>query len=251
MSFRVIPCLLLQNGGLVKTVKFKNPTYIGDPINAVKIFNDKEVDELILLDITATSEGQGPNYKLIQNIVSEAFMPIGYGGGVGRIEDVQRLLSLGIEKVGINSSAAENPAFVSQAAELAGSQSVVVSMDVKKGFLGRYEVWTRGGRKKTSFEPVGFAKLMQQHGAGELLLTSIDRDGTMAGYDLELIRKVASAVTIPVIACGGAGKMSDFSSAINDAGASAVSAGSLFVFHGPHRAVLISYPRPGGADGHE
>lgn len=246
-SYRIIPCLLLEHGNLVKTLKFKDPKYIGDPINAVKIFNDKGVDELILLDTTVTIDGTRPNLKQIADIVSEAFMPIGYGGGINDIDDIQQLLALGIEKISLNSIAAEDPGFVSKAAELAGSQSVVVSMDVKKGFLGKYEVWTRGGSKKTSFEPVAFAKLMEQHGAGEIFLNSIDRDGTMSGYDLALIRKVASAVKIPVIACGGAGQVSDFDSAITEGGASAVAAGSMFVFHGPHRAVLISYPVQQGA----
>ena len=241
-SYRIIPCLLLEHGNLVKTVKFKDPKYIGDPINAVKIFNDKGVDELIMLDTTATIDGTRPNLKKIADIVSEAFMPIGYGGGINDIDDIQQLLALGIEKISLNSVAAENPGFVSKAAELAGSQSIVVSIEVKKGFLGKYEVWTHSGRDKTSFEPVAFAKLMEQHGAGEIFLNSIDRDGTMSGYDLALVQKVASAVKIPIIACGGAGQVSDFESAITEAGASAVAAGSLFVFHGPHRAVLISYP---------
>ena len=239
---RVIPSLLLKNRGLVKTIKFKDPTYLGDPTNVVKIFNDKEVDELVFLDISATVERRKPNFKYIAEIATECFMPFGYGGGIRDLEDVKTILGLGVEKAIINSYAVENPAFISRAADFAGSQSVVVSIDVKKSRLGKYEVYTLSGKRGTGLDPVGFAVEMERRGAGELLLNSIDRDGTMQGYDIELIKRVAEAVRIPVVACGGAGKLQDLADAVKVGGASAASAGSIFVFQGRHRAVLISYP---------
>lgn len=239
---RAIPCLLLRNRGLVKTVRFKNPTYLGDPINIVRIFNDKEVDELIFLDITATVENREPPFKLISEIASECFMPLCYGGGVRSLEDIKEILSLGVEKVSINSYAVENPSFIRAAADLFGSQSIVVSIDVKKSFFGKYEVFTQSGQKATGLDPVRFAVEMEQMGAGELLLNSIDRDGTMQGYDIELIKRVAESVNIPLIACGGARTVNDLADAVKKGGASAVAAGSMFVFYGPHRAVLINFP---------
>jgi len=234
--------LLLRNLGLVKTVKFKNPTYLGDPINIVKIFNDKEVDELMFLDIMATVENKRPPFKLLEKVASEAFMPLGYGGGIRMLEDVKTIIGLGIEKLVINSYAVENPAFIRKVADFAGSSSVVVSMDVKKNRWGKYEVFTHSGRKATGLDPVKFAVEMAKIGAGELFLNSIDRDGTMQGYDLALTTRVASAVNIPVVACGGAHTVQDLEAAVKQGGASAAGAGSMFVFQGPHRAVLISYP---------
>jgi cyclase len=242
LKTRVIPCLLLKNEGLVKTVKFKNPKYVGDPINAVKIFNDKEVDELIFLDITATVEQRKPPIKLISEIATECFMPFCYGGGITTIEDIAELFKLGVEKVAINTQAVENPSLIKEAAERFGNQSIVVSIDVKKNMFGKYRVLTHGGRKATKCDPVDFAVRMQELGAGELFLNSIDRDGTRQGYDLELIRKVSESVNIPIIACGGADSLDDFADAIKQGGASAVSAGSMFVFQGQYRAVLITYP---------
>lgn len=239
---RVIPALLLQGQALVKTVKFKDPIYLGDPINIVRIFNDKEVDELVFLDITATNENRGPLFEMLANITSECFMPLGYGGGIRSMDDVQKLLSIGIEKVILNASAVENPALVRTVADYAGSSSVVISMDVKKNFLGKYETYTRSGKKSTGLDPVKHAVEMEKQGAGELFINSIDRDGTMQGYDVDLIKRVADAVSIPVVACGGAGKLQDLADAINIGGASAAAAGSLFVFQGPLRGVLISYP---------
>jgi cyclase len=239
---RVIPCLLLRNGGLVKTVRFGDSTYVGDPINAVRIFNDKEVDELMFLDIGATRAGSGPNLDVLADIASEAFMPFGYGGGVRTIADVRRILATGVEKVVINSAAAGNPELVSAAADLVGSASIVVSIDVKRSWLGGYSVFVNGGTTNTHREPVEYARAVAKLGAGEILLNSIDRDGTMQGYDLELIRRVSSAVSVPVVAVGGAGRLEDFASAVAS-GASAVAAGSMFVFHGKHRAVLITYPQ--------
>jgi cyclase len=241
---RVIPCLLLKNKGLVKTVKFKDPKYLGDPINVVRIFNDKEVDELIFLDITATVENRKPPFKLLSEIASECFMPLGYGGGIRTLDDIREILSLGVEKVAVNSYAVENPSFIRAAADLVGSQSIVVSVDVKKSLFGKYEVMTHSGKKATGLDPVKFAVEMEQMGAGELLLNSIDRDGTMQGYDLDLVKRVSAAVTIPVVACGGARTVSDLADAVKKGEASAVAAGSMFVFHGPHRAVLINFPTP-------
>lgn len=242
MRPRVIPVLLLRNRGLVKTVRFKDPTYLGDPINVVKIFNDKEVDELVFLDITATIEGRRPPFDYLREIASECFMPLGYGGGVRTLEDINTILGVGIEKVSVNSHAVENPTFVRQAADQVGSQSVVVSIDVKKNLLGRYQVATQGGRRATPLDPVRFAVQMAEMGAGEILLNSVDRDGTLQGYDIELIKKVAHSVDIPVVACGGAATIDDLAIAVRDGGASAAAAGSMFVFQGKHRAVLISYP---------
>jgi cyclase len=238
---RVIPALLLKGQGLVKTVKFKDPKYLGDPINIVKIFNDKEVDELIFLDITATNQKRRPPFEMLGKITSECFMPLGYGGGIRGLEDVKTLLGIGIEKVILNTIAAETPTFVTEVAEYAGSQAVVVSMDVKKGLLGKYEVLTHSGKTGTGLDPVRHALEMEKRGAGELFVNSIDRDGTMQGYDLELVRRVAGAVNIPVVACGGAGNVQHLAEAIQG-GASAAAAGSLFVFQGPLRGVLISYP---------
>ena len=241
---RVIPALLLKGQGLVKTVKFKEPKYLGDPINIVRIFNDKEVDELVLLDITATPEKRGPQFDLLKNIAGEAFIPLAYGGGIRSMEDVKKLLSIGIEKLIMNTSAVETPSLVREVADHAGSQAAVVSMDVKKGLLGKYEVLTHCGQKKTGLDPVKHAVEMERMGVGEILINSIDRDGTMQGYDLDLVRKVADAVSVPVVACGGAGNLSHVSEVIKQGHASAAAAGSIFVFQGPLRGVLISYPTP-------
>lgn len=239
---RVIPILLLKDKGLYKTVKFRDPKYIGDPINAVKIFNDKEVDELCFLDITATNENKEPNYKVISEIAGECFMPLSYGGGVKTIDQARKLFSIGIEKIILNSSVHSNPMLVNELSFHYGAQSVVVCIDVKKNFFGKYEVYTHSGKKNTGKDPLIFALEMQKRGAGEIIINSIDRDGTMAGYDIELISKIANKLDVPLVACGGASCIEDFSNVINNGHASAVAAGSLFVFHGKHRAVLISYP---------
>ena len=242
LTTRVIPCLLLRKAALVKTIKFKDASYVGDPINAIKIYNEKEVDELIFLDITATIDKRKPPFKIISEIASECFMPVAYGGGVQSLEDVKEIFSLGIEKVSLNSYAVENPDFVRTVADKFGNQAVVVSIDVKKTMWGSYRVYTHGGRKATNFDPVQLAVQMEQQGAGEILLTSIDRDGTMTGYDVDLTKKVTSAVSIPVIACGGAGKVEDFGVVVKQGGASGVAAGSMVVYHGRNRAVLINFP---------
>ena len=238
---RVIPILLLRRGGLVKTVKFADAKYVGDPINAVRIFNEKEVDEICFLDIEATRSGTGPNFALLEDIASEAFMPFGYGGGVTTVEQVRRLFGLGVEKVILNTAAARTPELIEASAALAGSSSVVVSIDVHKGWLGKYGVRVAAGTEDIKKDPVTFAREAERRGAGEILLNSIDRDGTQEGYDLELIASVSHAVSIPVVAAGGAGTLAHLREAAA-AGASAVAAGSLFVFHGKHRAVLIRYP---------
>ncbi len=240
---RVIPCLLLKDGGLVKTTRFDEPVYLGDPVNIVKLFNDMEVDELGLLDIAASAPGGGPAFDLLQSIADEAFMPLSYGGGIVGLDQVRRILGIGYEKVVIGLAAAGNPRLVEDAARAVGNQSIVVSIDARRGPSGGYEVFVRSGRESTRKDPAAYAREMEQRGAGEILLTAIDRDGTMAGYDLELIRRVSDAVRIPVIASGGAGKVSDFAAAIRTGGASAVAAGSLFVFYGRRRAVLVNFPR--------
>lgn len=228
--------------GLVKTVRFKEPKYIGDPVNAIRIFNTKEVDELILLDIKATIEHRRPPFELIEQIAGECFMPLAYGGGISNIEDIRTLFSLGVEKVILNTSAITNPNLVASAADLYGNQSIVVAVDVHRSLFGKYEVLTHCGQKLSGLEPVQLAKKMVDLGAGELFINNIDRDGTMKGYDLTLLQKITSQVKVPVIACGGAGNMLHFKEAVDDGGVAAVAAGSLFVFRGRHRAVLINYP---------
>ena len=239
---RVIPVLLLQNGGLVKGEKFKKHKYVGDPINAVRIFNEKEVDELVFLDISASVNSCDPDYSLIEDMASEAFMPIAYGGGVQRVEQVERLFRLGVEKVIINSAFFSNPALIKECSQIAGSQSIVVAMDVKKTLLGRYEVCVHNGAKKTGMNPVDYAIKAQQCGAGEILLTSIDREGVGQGLDLDLVKQITAAVDIPVIAQGGVGHLEHIRQAVKLSGASAVAAGSFFTFHGKHKAVLLTYP---------
>lgn len=239
-----MPCLLLRGLSLVKTVGFENPTYVGDPVNAVNIFNQKEVDELILLDITATTEGRGPQLPLISEIAAECFMPLTYGGGVRSLQDMDALFRSGAEKVALNSIAAADPDLVRTASARFGSQAVVVSIDAKKTRRG-YRVCTQAGNRKLKSEPGEYAVEAQKLGAGEILLTSMDRDGTMEGYDLNLLTSVTREVDIPVIACGGAGRIEDFTQAVHDGGASAVAAGSMVVFHGRNRAVLINFPSRG------
>lgn len=242
IAIRVIPCLLLQGSRMVKTVRFRNPTYLGDPRNAVKIFNEREVDELLILDISATPEGKAPQYELLREVVSEAFMPVGYGGGLRNVDDAKRVAGLGVEKMIVSTEAVERPAFVEELANVFGSSSVVVCLDVKRRLFGKYDVVSRGGRKGSGKDPVVLARDLECRGAGEIIVNAVDRDGTMEGYDVPLIRSVASAVAIPVVACGGAGKLSHFAEAVRDGKASAVAAGSMFVFQGKHRAVLINYP---------
>lgn len=238
---RVIPVLLLHAGDLVKTRGFRDRVYIGDPINAVRIFNEKRVDELILLDISERPRERGEQERLLADIAGEAFMPIAYGGGVVDLRQAERLFKAGVEKIVINSASIANPVLVTEIAKQFGSQSVVISIDARRRLGGRYRVYVRGARESTTAEPARHAALMQDAGAGEILITSVAHEGSFGGYDLELVRRVAMAVQIPVIACGGAAGINDFVEAVQ-AGASAVAASSMFVFHGKHRAVLISFP---------
>jgi cyclase len=239
---RVIPVLLLRGQGLVKTIKFKEPKYIGDPINAVRIFNEKEVDELVFLDITATPEGRGPDFELLSDIASEAFMPMAYGGGVTTLVQARRIFELGFEKVILNSAAYKNLELISEAASIFGSQSIVGCIDVRKNLLGRYELCSASAKVKEKPNLFEHLALLTQSGVGEILVNAVDRDGTMGGYDLKLLREVSAAVTVPMIACGGAGSLDHLVEAVQDGHATAVAAGSLFVFMGPHRAVMINYP---------
>jgi cyclase len=239
---RIIPCLLLRDKGLVKTVKFKESTYVGDPINTVKIFNEKEVDEIFFLDIDATKTKREPPYELIQNIASECFMPFAYGGGIQSLQQIDKIIKSGAEKIIINTMAFLQKNFIIDAVSQFGSSTIAVSIDVKKEFPEGNIVYINGGTRSTGKNPVEYAREIENEGAGEIMINSIDRDGTMEGYDIELIKSISQAVRIPVIACGGAGKMSDFRLAVKEGGASAAAAGSFFVFHGKRRAVLITYP---------
>jgi imidazole glycerol-phosphate synthase subunit HisF len=238
---RVIPVLLLKHGDLVKTTQFKDPVYIGDPINTVRIFNEKRVDELILLDISPNRSVEQGAAAPLAEIASEAFMPVAYGGGIISLQQVESILKLGVEKVVINSSAPENPGLITEVARRFGSQSIVLSIDVRRRF-GRYLVFTNGGKKSTGINPVEHARRMTDAGAGEILITSIAHEGTSRGYDMRLVRAVAEAVTVPVIANGGASSVADFAAAVQSGHASAVAASSMFVYQGKHRAVLISFP---------
>jgi cyclase len=249
LKTRVIPVLLLRNGGLVKTRAFREPKYVGDPINAIRIFNDKEVDELVLLDITATRERREPPFAAIADVASECFMPLAYGGGITSLEHARRIMKLGVEKIVLNTVAWREPKVLSDASREFGAQAVVASVDVRRKTFGRYEVFVENAIRPTGIDPVDYARRMQELGAGEIFLNAVDRDGTMRGYDLELVAKVAEALGVPLIACGGAGKVEDFAAAVRK-GADAVAAGSMFVFHGPHRAVLITYPTPAELAGH-
>jgi cyclase len=238
---RIIPVLLLKNNGLYKTVKFRDPVYIGDPMNAVRVFNTKEVDEIILLNFNASAGNMQIPFSMIADIASQCFMPLCYGGGIRSTDDIRKIIYSGVEKIAVNTVAAENPSFVDEAALQFGSSSVVVSIDVRRNWTGKHEVCYMSGRKTLKARPVEYAREMEQRGAGELLLHSISNDGEMKGYDTELIASISAAVSIPVIACGGAGSLQHFREAW-DSGASAIAAGSFFVFHGRHKGVLISYP---------
>ncbi|HVE61545.1 MAG TPA: AglZ/HisF2 family acetamidino modification protein [Chitinophagaceae bacterium] len=238
---RIIPVLLLNKGGLYKTIKFKNPKYVGDPINAVKIFNEKEADELLLLDYKASVENRKPDYTKIKEIAEEAFMPMAYGGGIKNLEDAKKVFDCGFEKIVLNSILFENISLIEQVANIYGSQSVVGCIDVKKNIFGKYYVYSFSGTKNTSKEPLKWAKEIESKGVGEIILNSIDNDGTWNGYLFDLIKEVAHKINVPMIACGGAGSEEDFRKAVA-AGASAVAAGSMFVFQKKEMGVLISFP---------
>ncbi len=245
---RIIPCLLVHNGGLVKTAQFTNPKYVGDPLNAVRIFNEKQVDELIVIDIDATVEGREPDYGLIGRLAVECRMPLCYGGGVTRVDQVERIIELGVEKVAVSSAAIQTPAEIERMAVAVGSQSIVVVLDVKGSGPEGYEVWTRNATFRTGRRPAEVAQAMEGAGAGEIVVNAIDRDGVMKGYDMDLINLIRGAVTLPVTALGGAGSLDDIRRLIATFGIIGAAAGSLFVFKGAYRAVLINYPPPAAKD---
>lgn len=240
---RIIPCLLVHNKGLVKTVKFKDSKYIGDPINAVKIFNEKESDELIVLDIDATVENREPDYKMIENLATECRMPLCYGGGIKTVEQATRIFNLGVEKIALSSSAIENPELVANIAKKVGNQSVAVVIDVKKKMFGGYDIYTHNGTKKTKVDLEKFIYELQSLGVGEIVINSIDNDGIMKGYDLSLIEKIKPLIDVPMTVLGGAGSLDDIEKLIRKFGIIGCSAGSLFVFKGKYKAVLINYPK--------
>ena len=237
---RVIPVLLLRDGLLYKPLKFGRATYVGDPRVAVKILNDKGADEVVLLDMSAAARS-GPDFALVEEIAGECFMPMAYGGGIRNEEQAARLLGLGLEKIVLGAAAVDDPSLVARVAHAFGSQAVAVCIDVGHPMFGGSRVYTRSGSRKTTWQPVDLARSMQAAGAGEILLQSIEREGTRGGYDLDLIRQVSAAVDVPVVALGGAGTLAHLRDAV-DAGASAAAAGTLFVLSGPHRAVLVTYP---------
>ncbi len=239
---RVIPALLLRNESLVKTVGFGNFTYVGDPANTVRIFNELEVDELLFLDITASLENRSPNLKVLSDIANECFMPLGYGGGIKSLDQAKAIFDIGFEKVVINTHAAEKPALISEIAAHFGSQAVVASIDVKRGLFGDQTVRTLGGKRNTRFDPVEWAIEVEKLGAGEILLTSIDREGTWDGFDLDLVKRVTDAVSIPVIAHGGAGAVEHIGQVVKQANASAVALGSMVVFQKKGMGVLVNFP---------
>lgn len=244
LKHRCIPVLLLQKEGLYKTVQFAAPKYIGDPINSVRIFNEKEVDELIFLDIRASIENREPPYGLIQDIASECFMPFAYGGGINSLKQIEKILRIGAEKVILNTAVFRNSQIIAEASKQFGSQSIVVSLDVRKNWLGRYEVYSLSGTKKESFTVKEAVCQIEALSAGEIFINHIDRDGTYQGYDIPLLKSITQNTNLPVVACGGASGLQDFKQAIQQGLVSAVAAGSIFVFHGKHRAVLITYPTP-------
>jgi cyclase len=241
LKHRVIPCLLLRNGGLVKTLKFANPKYVGDPINAIRIFNDKEVDELIVLDISASKEQREPNYALIEQFAGECFMPLCYGGGIRTIEQAQQLFALGVEKVCLQTAAFDDLSLITRLADRFGSQAILVSIDIKRNWRGKPELYAAAAGKTLAQQWLDYLKMAEAAGVGEVVLNAVDRDGTMIGMDLALIHEASTALSVPMIAVGGVGSLAHIKAA-TDAGASAVAAGAFFVFHGPHRAVLITYP---------
>ena len=241
LQARVIPVLLLRGKGLVKTIKYDKATYIGDPINAIRIFNEKEVDELVLLDIDASKNRSKPNFEMIKSVASECFMPLGYGGGISNIDDIKQLFEIGVEKVIINTAALINMNLIKEASTIFGNQSIVVSIDIKKSLLGRNQIFSHAKVKHNFDDLFEFAIAAQNAGAGEIIINSVDKDGTMTGYDYKLIQQISKATKVPIVACGGAGHVSDFKKAV-EAGASGVAAGSLFIYHGPHKGVLINYP---------
>jgi cyclase len=243
LSTRVIPVLLLHKQGLVKTVKFKKPKYVGDPLNSIKIFNEKEVDELIFLDIDKSKNNKEPDYELITSFASECFMPICYGGGITTIEQMKKIFKIGVEKIALNSSALENESLLREAVSIFGAQSIVVAIDIKKNLLGKYKIYSHNKKKVLKNDIDEYIQLLNNIGVGEIFINNVDLDGAQTGYNIELLKMITKKTDIPVIACGGAGSLEDFKIAKQEAGVSAVAAGSLFVFKGKHKAVLITYPK--------
>ncbi len=240
---RIIPCLLVHNGGLVKTRRFVDHKYVGDPINAVRIFNEKEVDELFVADIDASARGREPDYGLIRNLAAECRMPLCYAGGVTTADQFERIVSLGVEKVAIGSAAVKGEALIAEAVRRVGTQSIVAVMDVRKaGLLRRNEVFTHNGTRKTGLDPTAFARRLEDQGVGEIVINSIDRDGEMDGYDLDLVEQVRKATSVPLTALGGAGNLEHLEALIDRFPIIGAAAGSLFVFKGKYRAVLLNYP---------
>jgi imidazole glycerol-phosphate synthase subunit HisF len=242
LKHRVIPCLLLRNGGLVKTLKFADAKYVGDPINAIRIFNDKEVDELMVLDITASKDKKEPNYELIEQFASECFMPLTYGGGIKTMEQAQRLFNSGIEKICLQTSVLDDLSLVKSLSDKWGSSSILVSIDVKRNWMRQPKLYSAATGKTLDKKWTDYMLEAVKAGAGEIVLNAVDKDGTMKGMDTELINEAAKILSVPLVAVGGAGSLADIKAAV-DAGANAVSAGAFFVFQGPHRAVLITYPK--------
>jgi cyclase len=239
---RVIPCLLLHKGGLFKTEKFNKPTYIGDPINAIKIFNEKEVDELMFFDIDSSAQHRDPNYKMIEDIASECFMPLSYGGGVKTIEQMKKIFKLGVEKISLSSQVVENPNFLLEATSIFGSQSVIVTIDIKKDFWGNKKIFIYNGKKNTKLDPINFVKKIETLGAGEIVVNSIDHDGVMCGYDIELLKVIKSITKVPIVALGGAGNLIHMKEVFQISNVDAAACGSMFLYQGPLKGVLISYP---------
>lgn len=239
---RIIPCLLIHNGGLVKTINFKNPKYVGDPINAVRIFNEKQVDELMVIDIDASVTGSEPNFERIRQMAAECRMPFCYGGGVSTVSQAEKIIALGVEKIAISSAAIRDPALVSKIAKSVGNQSVVVVIDYKKGLFGKAIAYIHNGKQNVKADPISLAKELEDRGAGEIVVNSIDLDGTMKGYDLDLAQKMRDAISIPMTVMGGAGSHADVKQLVKTFGLVGAAAGSLFVFKGKYRAVLINYP---------
>ncbi len=243
LETRVMPCLLLMENGLYKTINFKKPSYVGDPINAIKIFNDKEVDELVFLDITATENKKVPNYKLIEDIASECFMPLAYGGGISTLAQAKRIFEIGVEKIALNNAAIQNPKLINEIAAIYGSQAIIISIDYKKNFWGKMEVYGNRGSKSTKINPVDFAIQMEAAGAGELLITAIEKEGTWSGFDVDMIAAITSKVNIPVIANGGASNLNDIKKVVKEGKASAVTLGSMSVYQKQGLGVLINFPK--------
>jgi len=239
---RIIPCLQLIDDSLVKTIKFKKPSYIGDPINTVRIFNELEVDELCFLDIRASLQNRSPNYKILSEIANECFMPLSYGGAIKDEFTAKKILSIGYEKIILNTAAIETPSLITKIAKYSGNQSVVVSIDVKKSIFGSYSIFSKGGSKKIKINPVDWAKQVEEAGAGELLITSMNNEGTWSGFDIEMIKIITDSVSIPVIANGGAGSITDIGRAVLEGGASAVALGSMLVYQQKGMGVLVNFP---------